>query len=666
MEYRNLFINNFLRTCDNCKDSPFVYYVSKEGKTLGINYKEIKKITIDLSVYFSKIFDLKTRYIGVALSNYLYLPAIVLAIWKSGFSFAGSGSQYPFRDTLQYFDSLKVKYIITDEKGNPLHGNKLSCFYINENMFIIWERKICITEGIIGPWDFCFGIMTSGTTGTPKVIQVPWSCILHNSKNLKEIFEITSSDCIYQASPCTFDPFFVELFLTILSGASLLIVNNVYKLLSTTLLSLLFKSVSDNCENILMNKSSTYAHIETNTQKFTVNIENHGRKQVSVLQTTPSIFKQWSDTEINSYILSKKTSLRILILGGEKFDRRILQLKDSENQTKIFNIYGITEVSCWTFLNEVTTLSPSHEISLGNPLSNVCFKISEKGELIIGSKTQVCVMSNEQVEKLIDEVVFRSTGDKVEFVEGKLFYRGRFDQMVKKYGIKVNLEKIKEKFVEFNKSFKDCFCVFDEATMKLGLFYLLKNSDHNYESKFISHKEFISNGYIIPKVVLKDCEIPDYIFEIATVPMNNHGKLNCSKLLELLKQKQSNETSLSYLKKIFIDFWKEVSGNKQPDYLSKSFTEIGGTSILALQLVSKLKELQIEPPLTFIKILLSEATLENCLECLNDSKTIFEVPKKKMKIMNGDDESTFKLLMKWQYNLEKCVDATPTVITYQG
>lgn len=50
-------------------------------------------------------------------------------------------------------------------------------------------------------------------------------------------------------------------------------------------------------------------------------------------------------------------SLKRLILGGEVFpsDDRVIKQLLSTNQIDVFNIYGITELSCWSTLHRVQT-----------------------------------------------------------------------------------------------------------------------------------------------------------------------------------------------------------------------------------------------------------------------------------------------------------------------
>lgn len=51
---------------------------------------------------------------------------------------------------------------------------------------------------------------TSGTTGRPRMVQVPHCSIVPNIIDLRSRFRIEPDDVIFNAAPLTFDPCFVE------------------------------------------------------------------------------------------------------------------------------------------------------------------------------------------------------------------------------------------------------------------------------------------------------------------------------------------------------------------------------------------------------------------------------------------------------------------------
>jgi acyl-CoA synthetase len=100
--------------------------------------------------------------------------------------------------------------------------------------------------------------------------------------SLSEIFDITKKDVIYFGTPETFDPSVVEMFLALSNGATLCAIEESLKKDINSLANILF------CK------------------------EKGG---VTVLQTTPSLFKRWSMDIIQEVVFQPKTTLRILVFG---------------------------------------------------------------------------------------------------------------------------------------------------------------------------------------------------------------------------------------------------------------------------------------------------------------------------------------------------------------
>lgn len=62
----------------------------------------------------------------------------------------------------------------------------------------------------IHPTSLAYWLYTTGTTGEPKLVQVPHCCIVPNVINLRRKFVISPDDVILNAAPLTFDPSVVE------------------------------------------------------------------------------------------------------------------------------------------------------------------------------------------------------------------------------------------------------------------------------------------------------------------------------------------------------------------------------------------------------------------------------------------------------------------------
>ncbi|XP_046395203.1 beta-alanine-activating enzyme [Ischnura elegans] len=173
-----------------------------------------------------------------------------------------------------------------------------------------------------------YAIQTSGTTGTPKVVRVPHCCIVPNILQLRNTLGMGPSDTVFLSSPITFDPSVVETFITLTSGACLLITPECIRTApGPHLFQFLFRRPRPCAPVSVLSLTPSYAACLLGSDQSTANTISEGNQLLKVLclggEPCPSI-----------EILEKWTA---------KFGRG----------TKVFSLYGITEVSCWASIAEV-------------------------------------------------------------------------------------------------------------------------------------------------------------------------------------------------------------------------------------------------------------------------------------------------------------------------
>ena len=69
-------------------------------------------------------------------------------------------------------------------------------------------------------------------------------------------------------------------------------------------------------------------------------------------------------------LLGPYTKLRLLVIGGERCpsSSMLRSWKADGNKTRLINIYGVTEVSCWASWYEIT----DHDLQLSVTLTLLC------------------------------------------------------------------------------------------------------------------------------------------------------------------------------------------------------------------------------------------------------------------------------------------------------
>lgn len=153
---------------------------------------------------------------------------------------------------------------------------------------------------------------------------------------------MTADDVVFLASPLTFDPSVVDMFLALSSGARLLVVPSVFKKMPRQLARLLFQR-----------------HKTTVMQvNVVIVLSGNPAEHFNIFlfpQVTPTLLIRFGHHILKEEVLSSASSLRVLALGGEACPPPALlrSWRDKHNKTSIYNIYGITEVSCWACCHKI-------------------------------------------------------------------------------------------------------------------------------------------------------------------------------------------------------------------------------------------------------------------------------------------------------------------------
>lgn len=168
------------------------------------------------------------------------------------------------------------------------------------------------------------------------------------SPGIRSLFQMEAEDVVFLASPLTFDPSVVDLFLALSSGAQVVIIPSVFKKMPGRLARLLFED-----------HKTTVLQVNVFLLLFRTAMESSQTSVIylffllfpllQTMQVTPTLLVRFGHRVLKEKVLSAASSLRVLALGGEACPSPALlrAWRHKDNKTSIYNIYGITEVSCW-------------------------------------------------------------------------------------------------------------------------------------------------------------------------------------------------------------------------------------------------------------------------------------------------------------------------------
>ncbi|CAD6999322.1 unnamed protein product [Ceratitis capitata] len=590
---------------------------------------------------------------GIALLLKSITPSgivVLLSILNSNCYFVPCDYKSANFNSDDFLNAHGVKYVISDKTIDISKSYKLlGCLKAFESHLVLHVNLEMLDEIYEGVQNLCYSISTSGSTGPPKVVQVPYTCIKPNIDALSAQLKLTAEDLIYMCAPPTFDPFVVDFFLALNTGASLLIS------------SLDLRLNPNKLAYILWPKSQSQSH----------------KKGTTILQCTPSFLKLFGDSIIKDVILHESSTLRCLMLGGEDFPLHREWnnwLPTLSLRKRIFNIYGITELSCWCTIHECNFNENWDKAPLGRVLDNhTLLRITDKygmelsgvceGELIVGSAIRRCHIPSidGQVRDDGNKICYRTTGDLVSCDEkGDIFFSGRIGSIVKRMGVRLSLETL-QKRIQFilGDDCKNVKCLWQEEQQKLFCFVQI-NMDITYSRAHI-RRCLMEN--------LSEVERPDNIELISGFPLNSHGKLDFRCLLSKMCEKKPTDPEEIFTdfvtKTLGIDLFNTSNTMKKNSESTMSFIAVGGTSFQAITLVTEIG-LSLDNACDkneLLQMLLSPhkslACIRNFLATRSLSKYEF-MTRASCEEPKSHKKNFFKFL--WRTSLNKCVDSTPITI----
>ncbi|XP_036890045.1 beta-alanine-activating enzyme isoform X2 [Sturnira hondurensis] len=615
-EAASIYSNKIAVCFDECNNQPPVYYT----------YKTLVNAASELSDFLLLHCDFQgIREIGLYCHPGINVPSWILGILQVPAAYAPIDPDSPPALSTHFMKKCNLKYILVEKQQinkfrssyetllstsdtSTVERNDLVLFRLHwKNVEVSWtlddsEQKSAkekmadstssenSSEGkseelMDARLEHCLAYVlhTSGTTGIPKIVRVPHACIVPNIQHFRVLFEITQEDVLFLASPLTFDPSVVEIFVALSSGASLLIVPTAVKVFPSKLAAVLF---------------------------------SHHR--VTILQATPTLLRRFGSQLIKSTILSANTSLRVLALGGEAFPSLTVLRgwREEGNRTQIFNVYGITEVSSWATFYRIpekilnSTLKCELPVQLGFPLLGTVvevrdadgFRIEEgNGQVYLGGRNRVCFLDGEMTVAL---GTVRATGDFVTVKDGELFFLGRKDSQIKRHGKRLNIELVQQ-VAEGLQQVDSCAVIWYNQE-KLILF-------------IVSKTELVKD-YIFKELEkhLPSHAIPDELVLIDSLPFTSHGKIDVSELSSMylnytnLKSKHKLNGKEELWEKLQ-HLWKSILSLSEDSLKvphESFFLSSGGDSLKSVRLLNEIEKLVGTSVPGLLEIILSSSILE--------------------------------------------------------
>jgi amino acid adenylation domain-containing protein len=532
-----------------------------------LTYRELNQRANKLAHYLQKLGVKPEVLVGICTERSLSMVVGILGILKAGGAYIPMAPNYPQERLAYMLADSQVSVLLTQQKilaSLPKHQAQVICLDADWDL-ISQEAQDEPVSGVQA-CNLAYIIYTSGSTGKPKGTMILHQGVVNYLSWCTKAYAVADADGAPVNSSISFDATITSLFSPLLVGRKVVLLPENQEL----------ESLSDAL---------------------------HSQNNFSLVKIAPA------QLEMLGHLLPQKqvtTGTKAFIVGGEALSTKIVSFWQARApRTKLINEYGPTEtvVGCCVYeISAQTSLSGS--IPIGRPIANTQLYILDRylqpvpigvgGELHIGGAGLARGYLNRSeltAEKFIqnpysDEPDARlyKTGDRARYLpDGNIEYLGRIDSQVKIRGYRIELGEIEETLRQHSAVREAVAIARDDGSGNKRLVaYVIPDKD-----KLPS----ISNlrGYLQQK--LPEYMVPSAFVTLESLPLTPNGKLD----RRALPQKWDHvfeETAFTEpqtpTEKELAQIWMAVLELEKVG-INESFFEIGGHSLMAMQLVSRVR-----------------------------------------------------------------------------
>ena len=539
--------------------TPDASAVGFEGQTLS--YQELNRRANQLAHHLRGLEVKPGTLVGICMERSQEMLVGLLGILKAGGAYVPLDPAFP-RDRLAFMaEDAELNLIVTSGPlKDVMPDTKCTPVCLTADWDQIRRQPAENPQPVVGTKDMAYILYTSGSTGKPKGVEIPHLALTNFLWSMRSEPGCTERDVLLALTTLSFDIAGLELYLPLIVGG----------------------------------------RIELASRRVAADgrllAERIKQCSPTVMQATPATWRMLIESGWEG--APKMTAL----CGGEGLPRE-LAAQLTRRVGALWNMYGPTETTIWSSLEEVNLNEP--EITIGRPIANTDFYILDQnlrplppgiaGELFIGGDGLARGYHNRPeltAEKFIPHP-FKSgarlyrTGDLAKHLaDGRVVHLGRLDHQVKLRGFRIELGEIET--------------ILDQHPAVQRSVVVARDTGRGGADKILV-------GYVVPKQgqspTVADlrrflqAKLPDYMLPSAfmlmeSLPLTPNGKLDRQALPPpetVRDQTPVMSRAPTPLEAGLSEIWRETLGLERVG-LDEDFFQIGGNSLLAVHLMLAIEE----------------------------------------------------------------------------
>ncbi|AZZ97455.1 non-ribosomal peptide synthetase [Pseudoalteromonas sp. R3] len=510
-------------------------------------------------------------FVAMATHRNASMIVAMLAILKTGAAYIPLDTDYPKERVSYMLDNAQTQYVITNDSLSEKFSQYSQLTLITPDGLLSAaapqpDADIALSFDVANDLDLlAYVIFTSGSTGNPKGVMIPHHSVSNFLFAMQQAPGMRTGEKLLACTTICFDIAVLEIFMPLISGATVVLAQREQVLDPTQLIALI------------------------------------DRHDIDVMQATPSTWRMMLELGWQG-----KRDMRILC-GGEALPPELaedLLLKSSS----FWNLYGPTEATVWCSRHRIESGDgETGAVTIGKPIENVTMLLLDSqmqavppgvpGELYVTGDCLARGYLNR--DDLTDEAFISHdykgqtlrlyrTKDLAKYdPSGKIIFLGRADDQVKVRGYRIELGEI-ESTLNSHNDIEQAVCqVHTFGSDKKLIAYYSSAAGELEQEQLVRHL----------KKKLPEYMVPSLFVYLKQIPLTPNGKLNRRALpvpdMSAMSSKVPYCAPENDLQATLCRLYSEILKTPQVG-IDDDFFSLGGDSLLVIRLVAKAKPFDIE------------------------------------------------------------------------
>ena len=504
--------------------------------------------------------------VGIAVERSVAMVVGLLAILKAGGAYLPLDPTYPEERLAYMIADSGIQLLLTQAhvQAHLSIPEGLKTLVLDDPASSLGSFSENNPDVATAQENLAYTLYTSGSTGKPKGVMVSHGALRNFTSSMAVAPGITADDRLLSLTTFCFDIFGLELYVPLSVGARVVLAGNDVNLDPQALLDIV------------------------------------QRQGISVLQATPSTWRMLLDHPRRGALQGCK-----LLCGGEALSdelaARMLAVSD-----QLWNLYGPTETTIWSASHR---LDRSHTKPwLGRPIDNTTLYILDAdlqpspigvaGELLIGGNGLARGYFKRPeltAERFVPDpfgapgAQLYRTGDLCRYrADGIIEYLGRLDHQVKIRGFRIELGEIETRLQAQPLVRTAAVVAQPAATGEQLVAYVVLAQPVSDSAEQAALRERIRTAL---RKDLPDYMIPAQLLFLEQLPLTPNGKLDRKALpaADASQMQQVYVAPQNDMQQRIAAIWQDVLKLAQVG-ISDNFFDLGGDSIISIQLVSRARQ----------------------------------------------------------------------------